>query len=120
MERMGYDVAYATDVDVHANPALLLSHKGIVSTGHDEYWSKEMFDGWEAARDSGRSLGFFGANNAYWQGRFEPSGSGVANRTMGCFKLAGLGSGEGAATTEQFRLVGRAGERLFGVEYRAV
>src|SRR2546430_2112793 len=120
MERMGYDVAYATDVDVHANPALLLSHKGIVSTGHDEYWSKEMFDGWEAARDSGRSLGVYGANNAYWQVRFELSSSGVANRTMVCYKLAALDPVKGATTTDQFRLVGRSEQRLIGVQYSAL
>src|SRR4051812_43203419 len=76
MERMGYDVTYSTDIDAHTNPARLLSHKGIVSVGHAEYWSKEMFDGFEAARDTGHSLGFFGANNAYWQVRFEQSSSG--------------------------------------------
>ncbi len=40
LEQNGYDVSYTTDVDVHANGALLLNHKGFLTVGDDEYWSK--------------------------------------------------------------------------------
>jgi hypothetical protein len=39
LERNGYDVTYCTSVDNHENSSLLLSHKGFLSVGHDEYWS---------------------------------------------------------------------------------
>ena len=39
VERNGYDVSYTSQADVAANAALLLNHKLIVSSGHDEYWS---------------------------------------------------------------------------------
>ena len=39
LERGGYDISYATNVDVDADANLLLSHKVFLSVGHDEYWS---------------------------------------------------------------------------------
>jgi hypothetical protein len=91
LEREGFDVTYCTDIDTHANGQNLLSpllHKGFLSVGHDEYWSLEMRNNVEAARDSGVSLGFFGANISYWQIRLEPSVNDSSNlyRTMVCYK----------------------------------
>ncbi|MFM6850865.1 MAG: N,N-dimethylformamidase beta subunit family domain-containing protein [Terrabacter sp.] len=86
LEMKGYDVSYTTDVDVHLRPQTLLTHQGVLVVGHDEYWSKEMFDAFERARDSGVNLGFFGANDAYWQTRLEPSSSGAPARTMVVYK----------------------------------
>ena len=87
LESQGYNVSYITNVDVHENPASLLQHKVFLSVGHDEYWSLEMRDGVEAARDMGGvNLGFFSANTAYWRVRFEPSSSGQPNRVMACYK----------------------------------
>jgi N,N-dimethylformamidase beta subunit-like, C-terminal len=71
LEREGYDVSYTTDVDVHRDPSELLRHRLVVTAGHDEYWSRERLDGYEAARAAGVNLAFFGANNAYWQVRYE-------------------------------------------------
>ncbi len=36
LEREGYDVTYATNVDIDRYPDLLLSHKAFLSVGHDE------------------------------------------------------------------------------------
>ncbi|WP_088892614.1 N,N-dimethylformamidase beta subunit family domain-containing protein [Leptolyngbya ohadii] len=72
LEREGYDITYATDIDTHANPNLLRSHRVFLSVGHDEYWSWEMRQNVEAARDAGVSLGFFSSNTCYWQIRLEP------------------------------------------------
>ena len=57
LERSGYDVAYTTDIDEHANGNRLLNYRGFLSVGHDEYWSKQMFDAVAAARDAGVNLG---------------------------------------------------------------
>lgn len=72
LEAGGYDVSYATSIDLDRDPTLLLSHKAFLSVGHDEYWSWRMRDHVEGARDRGVSLGFFSANSSYWQVRFEP------------------------------------------------
>lgn len=91
LEREGYDVTYSTDVDTHANGQLLLRHDAFLSVGHDEYWSWQMRDHVENARDKGVSLGFFGADTAYWQIRFTQSKfTGDPNRTIICYKDAAL------------------------------
>ncbi len=88
LERQGYDLSYASSVDLHEDPAQLLQHRVYLSLGHDEYWSKEMRDGVEQARDRGVGLAFLGANAAYWQMRFEPDRAGTPDRTIVCYKVA--------------------------------
>ena len=86
-ERQGYDLSYMSDIDLQQNPAQLLNHHAYISLGHDEYWSKEMRDGLDQARDSGIGLAFLGADVGYWQIRFEPDRAGVADRTVVCYKV---------------------------------
>lgn len=73
LEREGFDVSYITSLDTHSYPDLLKSPKAFLSVGHDEYWSWEMRQNVEAARDYGTNLAFFSANSVYWQVRFEDS-----------------------------------------------
>ncbi len=73
LEREGYDVTYSTNIDTHAKADLLFHHRGWLSVGHDEYWSWEMRDHVEHARDRHINLAFFSANVCFWQIRFEPS-----------------------------------------------
>ena len=87
LEREGYDVTYATNIDVHANQSLLASHQAFLSVGHDEYWSWEMRRHVEQARDHGTHVGFFSANTCYWHIRLEPSQlTGELNRTIVAYK----------------------------------
>ncbi len=90
MERSGYDVTYSTDVDTDLNGGRLLNYRGVLSGGHDEYWSKAMFDAADAARDAGVNLAFFGADDIGWQIRFEPSSTGVPDRVIACYKNASI------------------------------
>ena len=71
LERQGYDVSYQTDADTDRDAGSLLRHRLVLTAGHSEYWTKEMRDGFERARDQGTNLGFMGANVAYWQVRYE-------------------------------------------------
>ena len=84
-EQLGLDVTYRTDVDLHANPALLLRNKCLLSLGHDEYWSTVMRDGATAARDAGVNLCFLGANPVYRHIRFEDSPTGPLRHEV-CYK----------------------------------
>jgi hypothetical protein len=120
LERNGYDVTYTTDVDTHANGGALLNHKAALSVGHAEYWSAEMRQAFESARDKGVSLGFFGANAVYTQIRFEPSASNAANRVIVCYKDANLDAvADRSLTTVPFRYapVSRPEQQLLGVMY---
>jgi hypothetical protein len=86
LEKNGYDLSYTTDVDTHERGNLILNHKAFISMGHDEYWSWEMRNAVEGARDKGIDLAFFGGNESYWQVRYEPSSSGVADRVLVGYK----------------------------------
>ncbi len=79
-ESQGYDMTYTTDVDTDMNTNPLTNHRVFLSVGHDEYWSKSMRDNVESAIAHGVNAGFFGANEAYWQIRFEPNAAGSPDR----------------------------------------
>ena len=119
LERSGYNVTYTTDIDTHANGGALLNSTGFLSTGHDEYWSKEMRDAAEGARDAGVSLAFFGANAVFFQVRYEASASGAANRVMVCYKDPALDPVQGPTTTTNWRYgpVNRPEQALVGVQF---
>jgi len=120
MEKSGYDVTYSTDLDTHLNPSMLLKYNGILSVGHDEYFSKPMYDGFFAARDAGVNLAFFGANPIGWAIRFEPSSSGAPNRVIVCYRNAGLDPvTDPTLKTVQWRdpPLNRAEQSLVGVQY---
>lgn len=118
IEQMGYDIKYTTDVDTHVNGADLLRYKGFISGGHDEYWTKEMFDAVEHARDSGVNIAFLGADAVYWQVRMEPSSKRKSDRVMTCYKNASLDPvTDGRLKTIHFTDTGRSEQTLMGVQY---
>jgi len=130
LEREGYDVTYCTDVDTHQNgDTLLPSHKAFLVVGHDEYWSWQMRDNVEGARDKGVHLAFFAANTSYWQIRYAPSSiTGDPNRTIICYKYAAMTKDPYALDgdpsndyliTTQFRLapVNRPEDQMCGAMY---
>jgi hypothetical protein len=121
-ERMGYDFAYATDIDIHARPSMLLSYRGLLSIGHDEYWTQAMYDAAESARNAGVNLAFFGANDILWQVRLQPSAAGVPDRVEICYRDAKLDPEPNAELkTVKWRSapVNRPEQALMGVQYIA-
>jgi hypothetical protein len=82
LETFGFDVSYSTSVDLDRRPELVLQHSALLSLGHDEYWSKSMFDGAQSARDRGVNIAFFGANAVYRQIRLVASPLGPARRQI--------------------------------------
>jgi hypothetical protein len=120
IEKAGYDVTYSTNIDTHANAAELLNHRAFLSVGHDEYWTKEMRDAVELARDSGVNLGFFGANTSYTQIRFESSSAGVPNRVEVEYRdypWAHTDPVQGPTTTGDFRWLGRPEQTMVGIQF---
>jgi hypothetical protein len=77
LERTGYDVSYQSDVYTSLHPRSLSRHKLVVVAGHDEYWTHEMRNAFDAARDGGVNLAFMGANDAYWQIRYRDRGRSI-------------------------------------------
>lgn len=65
LEAEGYEVTYCSNLDTHHDPDLLLSCEVFISVGHDEYWTREMYDNVSRARDAGVSLLFLSGNTMY-------------------------------------------------------
>lgn len=82
MEREGYDLTYATNIDMHHNPNLLAKRSAFLSVGHDEYWTNAMRTHLEDSLDSCVNLGFFSANSIYWRADFAPNTNGDPLRTL--------------------------------------
>jgi hypothetical protein len=114
LERGGWDVSYATDDDVDADPSILLGHQLDMVAGHDEYWTKVMRDAWEAARAGGVNLAFMGANTGFWQVRYED-----ARRTLVGYKYFPDPYPDPSDWTTQFRNLNppRPECELFGVQF---
>lgn len=91
MEGHGYDVAYATDVDLQRDPSIVQGRKLILFVGHPEYWSRGMRSTLEAAVAAGTNVAFFSANEIYWRVRLGGAG-GVAGglREVTCYRRAAL------------------------------
>jgi len=69
-EGQGYDVAYAADADLEADPSLVRYRRMLLIQGHSEYWTRGMRNAAEAAIAAGTNAAFLAANDAYWQVRF--------------------------------------------------
>ncbi|MEV6860700.1 N,N-dimethylformamidase beta subunit family domain-containing protein [Streptosporangium subroseum] len=84
-ERSGVPLAYVTSRELDDDPHILDGATGLISLGHDEYWSAHMRRTVEAARDRGTNLAFLGANAVYWRIRFARTPLG-AGRLVVCGK----------------------------------
>ncbi len=80
LEERGYDVTYVSNLDTHTDPGGLSRCKGLLSVGHDEYYSMEMFNNVRAAIDGGLNVAFFSGNVCCGRIDPRPSSRGVPNR----------------------------------------
>lgn len=123
LERNEYDVGYVTDVDFHnARTDQMYGLRGLLSVGHDEYWSDRMYDSAEALRDHGVNLAFFGADPVYWQVRYEFSVAGEPDRVLVCYRSSALDPiGEPSLETVLWREspLNRPEQALVGVQFSA-
>jgi hypothetical protein len=87
-ERSGVPLAYLTSLDLETDPAALSGARGIISPGHDEYWTQGMRAAVTKARDTGTNVAFLGANAVYWRVRYEPGRLGP-RRILAGYKDAG-------------------------------
>jgi hypothetical protein len=116
LEREGFDLAYTTDVDTHREPWSLAGHSLLMTSGHDEYWTREMRYAFDQAQADGVNLACMGANTAYWQMRFEDD-----ERTMVEYRWrAADPEPSRALKTEMFRNLDppRPECLLWGVQYQ--
>ena len=91
IEQQGYDVSYISNVDTHRHGPRLQRTKGFISVGHDEYWTREMYDNAIAARDAGVNLAFLSGNSVWGMVPLMPSAEGQNHRI---FRRGGVFVGE--------------------------
>lgn len=66
LEKFGYHVSYCAAKDVE-DSKFIENYRMLLSVGHDEYWTKEMKDGFIYGRDRGVHLAFFSGNEMFWR-----------------------------------------------------
>jgi hypothetical protein len=123
VERLGLDVSYTTNIDVHRDPSSVLTHKALVSLGHDEYYSTPMRGALETARDQAINLVFLGSNAVFRQIRYQDSPLGTDRREV-CYKSAAedpLSSASPELTTVNWRdaPLNRPENQLIGSQYES-
>ena len=82
MESHGYDVSYCSNMDTHADGPGLMRAKAMLSVGHDEYYSLEMFDHVRAAIRGGLNVAFLSGNTCCGLLEMKPSSDGRPNRII--------------------------------------
>src|SRR4051812_41274374 len=82
MEKLGYDVTYCSNNDVHRDLKCVTRGKAFLSVGHDEYWSRPQYDNLMAAVQEGVNVAFLSGNTCCFVTPFAPSSSGVPNRII--------------------------------------
>ncbi|MFA1545256.1 N,N-dimethylformamidase beta subunit family domain-containing protein [Actinomadura chokoriensis] len=120
-EKLGVPLAYATDNDLHADPHLLDGARGLLSLGHDEYWSTIMRERAMQARDRGVNIAFLGANAVNRHIRYGGTRLG-ADRLVVCYKDAGsdpMSRTNPAESTQDWRLppMPRPESDIIGIQY---
>jgi hypothetical protein len=82
-ESLGLPLAYATGMDIAADPHLLDGASALISGGHDEYWTPAERSHVTAARNAGVNLAFLGANAVFRRTRLDSGG-----RLVICYKTS--------------------------------
>ena len=102
LERLGYDVGYASCHDFErmfflsstqqVDKSALTLFRAFVSSGHDEYWTARMRSVWRAARDAGVHLAFLSGNEMFWRVSWAKATVDGEPRKMTCRKESLAGS----------------------------
>lgn len=71
-EENGYELDFATNLDLELRPGMVKPYRLLLSLGHDEYWSTPMRDTVEGFAASGGNVAFLSGNTCCWQVRWEP------------------------------------------------
>jgi len=82
LESQGYDITYVSNHDTHADPRGLCRAKGFLSVGHDEYYTKAMYQNLRKAIEEGLNVAFLSGNTCCGRVEFDSSARGGANRVF--------------------------------------
>ncbi|MGE0717443.1 MAG: N,N-dimethylformamidase beta subunit family domain-containing protein [Alphaproteobacteria bacterium] len=127
LEELGFAYDVITDADIHRDGAALLAQYRCVITGsHPEYFSREMWDAFDAYQRGGGRHMYLGGNGFYWRISWNPAAPQaieVRRDVSGVRTWEGEpGEGHHSFTGEPaglWRTIGRAPQRLVGVGFDA-
>ncbi|MGB0578951.1 MAG: N,N-dimethylformamidase beta subunit family domain-containing protein [Limisphaerales bacterium] len=71
LEKQGYDFDVYSSLDLHRDPNLLNGYRALIINGHDEYWSKEMYEGVDRYLTTGGSVAVLSGNTMFWRVTFD-------------------------------------------------
>ena len=120
IEGQGYDVDYVADADVDGDPAALAGRSLIVLQGHTEYWTADERTAVVGAVAAGTNVAVLGANDLYWQVRYQ-SANGNPRRVLVGYKeyvkLDPFEETDPTHATDMWRNLGQAENGLLGVMF---
>lgn len=122
-EKAGYNMVFATSHDLHDGRVEPHKYKGLVFSGHDEYWSREMRDNASAASAAGTSLVFLSANNVYWRVRMPDRADTQPGRLVTCYKGEGIEPVDASVRTARWReplCSDEPEQSLLGVQFNGI
>lgn len=67
LERNGYELDFACDVDLDGNDALLAPYRLVVGFGHHEYWTAAMRGNLERFLERGGNAAYFAGNTCFFE-----------------------------------------------------
>jgi hypothetical protein len=118
LDAQGIRADFVDPWDLERDPALADPYELLVTVGADEYVSKAVYDVYEAFRNRGASLAFFGATNTYWRIRYETNGTQMITYKADCDRDPVYASDPSAATCLWgSNELNRPPARLAGVDY---
>ncbi len=84
LEGNGFQVDYYSSHDVDGDTTIPSRYQVAVINGHDEYYTDNLYDAYEAAKTAGTHLAVFSGNTTLWRVRFAAADTG--RREMICYK----------------------------------
>ncbi|GAA3028134.1 hypothetical protein GCM10020000_00770 [Streptomyces olivoverticillatus] len=105
-EKLGLPLAYVTSMDLDREPELLRGAHGVVSLGHDEYWTPAMRSRVTAARDAGTNVAFLGGRTPASGGSGWSKGSAGTGAWWSATRPTGSRTRCPAGTTHRSRRTG--------------
>ncbi|MDP3936795.1 MAG: hypothetical protein Q8R92_01510 [Deltaproteobacteria bacterium] len=82
LESRGHDVTYISGIDAHQDPGGLLRARGFLSVGHDEYYTRAMYDHLLGAIAAGLNVAFLSGNVCCGEIGLRPGGGGAPDRVF--------------------------------------
>lgn len=84
LESQNYTFDTASDLDFHRDPDILTGYKAVLVVGHNEYWSRQMYDKMQQYLSQGGCLAVLSGNTLGWRVTFNDENTIIECRKVDC------------------------------------